>query len=80
MKKFSTLAIMVTVTVGISAPAMAQIAGPPAAPTYVPPIYNYAPAPPLFMGPAGPAYEEPYYGGERWGGYGPSGDYGPGRP
>jgi hypothetical protein len=49
MKKFSSLAIIATIAAGISAPAMAQIVGPPAALPYAPPLYNYAPAPPLFL-------------------------------
>jgi hypothetical protein len=49
MKKFSSVAVIATIAVGISAPAMAQIVGTPAAPPYDPPIYNYAPAPPLFF-------------------------------
>jgi hypothetical protein len=38
-------------------------------------VYNYSPQTSAPMDPAGPAY-----GAERWGGHGPSGDYGPGRP
>jgi hypothetical protein len=49
MKKFSSIAIIVTIAVGISVPAMAQIVGAPVAAPYDPPIYNYAPASPLFF-------------------------------
>jgi hypothetical protein len=42
-------------------------------------VYNYSPQTSAPMDPAGPANGEPY-GGERYGGYGPTGDYGPGRP
>lgn len=42
MIKFSSLAIIGTIAVGISAPATAQIVGPPSYP-YDPPLYNYAP-------------------------------------
>jgi hypothetical protein len=51
MMKFSTLAIVVMIVAGISAPAMAQIVVPSGRPSYGPPPF-YAPAPPLIDAPA----------------------------
>jgi hypothetical protein len=53
MMKFSSLAIIVTIAAGISAPAMAQIVVPSGGSSYDPPLfYAPAPAPPLFYAPA----------------------------
>jgi hypothetical protein len=53
MIKFSSLAIIATTAVGITAPAIAQIVVPPGGPSYDPPLfYAPAPAPPLFYAPA----------------------------
>jgi hypothetical protein len=50
-------------------------------------VYSYSPQTSAPMVPGGSAYGQIYggYGGEpysreRWGGFGPDGDYGPGRP
>jgi hypothetical protein len=47
MKKFSSLTIAAAISASISAPALAQTVGP--ATPYDPPLYSYAPAPPLFF-------------------------------
>jgi hypothetical protein len=53
MIKFSSLAIIVTTAVGITAPAIAQIVVPPGGLSYDPPLfYAPAPAPSLFYAPA----------------------------
>jgi hypothetical protein len=51
-------------------------------------VYKYSPQTSAPTAPGGSAYGliyggyggEPYSGHERWGGFGPDGDYGPGRP
>jgi hypothetical protein len=49
MNKFSSLTIAAAILASISAPALAQIAGPAPGSLDDPPLYNYAPAAPLFL-------------------------------